>query len=825
MRLENPISTMESTSRKSAREENKAKKLKAFFALTSATANAAEGEPATRDITSPDSGIESETPSANGYLPPNELESLRARLRAQQKEKLSRPLLFQTLPTELLQLSNVRQLLLYALVGGDAPGLKPEWCTLVRWQKITQVVVVAINGLTREDWDAYSTQTSPALKNFLDIGGPLEPIEEGCLARNLLEPSVNRSLKKLKMNGPQVSAVSLLGDYVPPVRTASSSSPDGFSRLHLLMSVERMGIEKYPLPHCTIGNVDKKHFVATQDVYRPVVATSRLFAVDCEMCKTVTGKNELTRISIVNEQLEVVYDTFVKPFNPILDYLTQWSGITKAILDPVKTRLHDVQAAVRKILPADAILCGQSLNGDLDALEMVHPYVIDTSVIFNLSGRPRAKSSLKILSQFFLNKSIQGTDRFGHDSIEDSRTTMELVLLKLRHGITFGDCTMGWELPVAKAAESLVPDASALRSALLPAALAADALAAEKEAGQSSSLKRKLEDVAEVEAPRVPPLLAMSFSSSHQKSGVLNCATITEGKTALVVGSSEYVRGLAEKGGKATVQCVSSAKRVMKRVSQNLLNHEFVFADLKVPAGNSPADSTDRTTEISSLMGKIFRLFGGANDRALCMLVSSVCRVQCAVFSGQWAYVGQQDSNPIASATAAIIYNAEAAQIPPLLGDIAEFYLVSISGSRDVPSAVATARSPQGSAAVVKRVFRVRSNTRKTSSLSRWRKWPVIMTGSAIEQFSLMYLESIKQLHHVENNDTICEVAFWELQRDTFLKTRDEAELLLALLFAEGFIKINVPCKPRDVTEHIGCAVGGFPTAPEDRKSACCEVM
>jgi RNA exonuclease 1 len=102
------------------------------------------------------------------------------------------------------------------------------------------------------------------------------------------------------------------------------------------MSVERMAMEKYPLPNFSTGGMDIKHYVPTKDSYNSVTGFSRLFAVDCEMCMTSTRRHELTRISIVSETLEVVYDAFVKPFNPILNYLTKYSGITKAILDPVR---------------------------------------------------------------------------------------------------------------------------------------------------------------------------------------------------------------------------------------------------------------------------------------------------------------------------------------------------------------------------------------------------------------------------------------------------------------------------------------------------------
>jgi RNA exonuclease 1 len=40
------------------------------------------------------------------------------------------------------------------------------------------------------------------------------------------------------------------------------------------------------------------------------------------------------------------------------------------MMNGVKTRLKDVQNDIRKILPPDAILVGQSLNSDLNALQV-----------------------------------------------------------------------------------------------------------------------------------------------------------------------------------------------------------------------------------------------------------------------------------------------------------------------------------------------------------------------------------------------------------------------------------------------------------------------
>jgi RNA exonuclease 1 len=76
------------------------------------------------------------------------------------------------------------------------------------------------------------------------------------------------------------------------------------------------------------------------------------------------------RICVVNANLEVVYSSFVKPKNPITNYLTRFSGITKEMLEDVTTTLSDVQKALIEILPPDAILIGHSLNSDLTAMQV-----------------------------------------------------------------------------------------------------------------------------------------------------------------------------------------------------------------------------------------------------------------------------------------------------------------------------------------------------------------------------------------------------------------------------------------------------------------------
>lgn len=62
---------------------------------------------------------------------------------------------------------------------------------------------------------------------------------------------------------------------------------------------------------------------------------------------------------------------------------------------------------------------------------MMHPYVIDTSVIYNLTGIRKYKSKLSKLSAEFLKEEIQQRGAEGHDSVEDSLAALKLVQHKL----------------------------------------------------------------------------------------------------------------------------------------------------------------------------------------------------------------------------------------------------------------------------------------------------------------------------------------------------------------------------------------------------------
>ncbi|PNF35208.1 hypothetical protein B7P43_G06862 [Cryptotermes secundus] len=356
-----------------------------------------------------------------------------------------------------LFLSDVQHLLMYSMLGHHSPYQPSRWCQLEKYNHVSHRVVLLIEGLSLYDFQAHESQF-PAItdifKDRVEVITP--PVYNGSLVEELAAVPLTGTQKHRLLNQFESLEVAMkhkedlfkVMRAIFPVTDSSWTShraarpaSDHYSRTQLLLSAAQLIEENYPLPLKGELRARYTDFVLTKDLYHEVTHSSPMFGLDCEMCRTTSGELEVTRVSIVNEQLEVVYETLVKPYNRITDYLTRFSGITKELLANVEVRLEDVQKDIRALLPPDAILVGQSLNFDLVALKMMHPYVIDTSVIYNITGDRFRKTKLVLLAQKFLGEEIQ-KDKHGHCSVEDSSTCMKLTQLKLANNVEYGDAIL-----------------------------------------------------------------------------------------------------------------------------------------------------------------------------------------------------------------------------------------------------------------------------------------------------------------------------------------------------------------------------------------------
>ncbi|XP_036253983.1 interferon-stimulated 20 kDa exonuclease-like 2 isoform X2 [Molothrus ater] len=160
-------------------------------------------------------------------------------------------------------------------------------------------------------------------------------------------------------------------------------------------------------------------------------APPKLVALDCEMVGTGPGgrTSALARCSIVTYEGDVVYDRYVRPEAPIVDYRTRWSGIRPRHMAQA-VPFRRAQQQVLQIL-AGKVVVGHAIHNDFKALHYCHPKALtrDTSQMPLLNRRAgfpeNVAISLKRLTKALLNQDIQ-VGKSGHSSVEDARATMEL---------------------------------------------------------------------------------------------------------------------------------------------------------------------------------------------------------------------------------------------------------------------------------------------------------------------------------------------------------------------------------------------------------------
>ncbi|XP_063170872.1 RNA exonuclease 5 [Candoia aspera] len=296
------------------------------------------------------------------------------------------------------------ELLRYATLGRHHNVTQPSWCRIHHQRHVAGVLVVVLHHVDQLHFYRYYLQFKHLRKTFR------HRFSLPSISDDIIEKICGAGINDRQ----QLSREEMDDDPI-----IQKYAEKGCSLSSYILTPEEMHLHDYPLEDYG----DCSHFVHTH-CNGPVTDGSPLFGLDCEMCLTAKG-SELTRIAVVDANGRCVMNELVKPKLPIRNYLTCYSGITEKLLRPVQTTLAEIQGRLRNLLPLDAILVGHSLNADLRALEVIHPNIIDTSLLFARKGGKRFK--LKFLAAAVLGKEIQSKAQMGHDPTEDAQCALELA--------------------------------------------------------------------------------------------------------------------------------------------------------------------------------------------------------------------------------------------------------------------------------------------------------------------------------------------------------------------------------------------------------------
>jgi DNA polymerase III epsilon subunit-like protein len=179
---------------------------------------------------------------------------------------------------------------------------------------------------------------------------------------------------------------------------------------------------------------------------------------DCEMGYTTLGM-EVIRVTAVSwPEGKLVLDFLVRPFGEVLDLNTRYSGVTQQAFanalpydtaasaveeldgqtgrgQALELRKVDSPAVARQLLfdrlSPDTPLIGHAIENDLNVCRIIHPFVIDTALLYPHPRGLPIRYGLKVLTQKHLSRGIQRGGEAGHDSKEDAVATGDLVTKKV----------------------------------------------------------------------------------------------------------------------------------------------------------------------------------------------------------------------------------------------------------------------------------------------------------------------------------------------------------------------------------------------------------
>jgi len=309
----------------------------------------------------------------------------------------------------MLKVYDLHQLILWILQCNVAA---PKWIQVRHKHAVRQVVLIQVDGLTKDNATPLPVfQNIFTTKHCYPLRIETSIFSVNGVSENYLKVDMNKILKK---------------------KADSSYRGRSWSLENFLLSKAEMRANLYPKE----DQPEYKDFLNTKD-WSEAKVPHDLLAIDCEMVQTSQGL-ELCQCSVVDVEGNTLMNHHVKPRREIICYYTKWSGVSAETLNGVTRRVEDIQDELRRWITNKTILVGHSLENDLKALQIIHHRVIDTAILFpHQIGR--RKYSLKYLAKRYLKRNIQkGDGTSGHNPVEDAIAALELMILKVKNGPSFG---------------------------------------------------------------------------------------------------------------------------------------------------------------------------------------------------------------------------------------------------------------------------------------------------------------------------------------------------------------------------------------------------
>ncbi|UJR24848.1 hypothetical protein I4U23_006217 [Adineta vaga] len=353
----------------------------------------------------------------------------------------------------ILTVKSIQSLLLSC--ADKAPrGHDSGWSKILRIQKLQQILVIVVNGALDKNYEKLKDTEQFQRWNGLFTSENLCRTFRFHTQKNIsfIEQFSKIAAKPRSVNQSQASSAVTskaeqlsarkrrLEEEEPSPQPFRRPCGDQFSRVELVLNLKQLLSGNYP---CEIYNPYKK-FKRIKSSYKPITSKSQILALDVETFEDISNRQIPYWISIVDENLNCVYQVLIKPNNDqnSAEYQLRRQQVLSIVPDIHERSLKEVRKDMRNLFDDDTILAGHSIENDLKYLQFYYPYIIDTSIIFNVSGTRFQKTSLQKLYAIFFGRLIQKT-RLEHDPTEDARATMELIQLKLCNNINFGDWFLG----------------------------------------------------------------------------------------------------------------------------------------------------------------------------------------------------------------------------------------------------------------------------------------------------------------------------------------------------------------------------------------------